>query len=903
MQKYNKKFAGFGGLQSRVGGLSSALVATMLLIAARPASAATVVAWGDNTYNQGTVPVNVTNVLAIAAGGFFNLALRTNGTIVAWGDGSQQETNVPAGATNIVAISAGYSHALALRNNGTVYVWGDNSLGGQTNMPAGLNGIKAIAAGGFHSLAVKSNGTVVAWGYNADGETNVPPSATNIAAVAAGYASFGLRSNGTVVAWGFTLANQANVLPTLTNIQAIAAGLNHALALRKDGTVIAWGDNSYFQTNIPFGLAHVAAIGCGDNHSFAIESNGFIYAWGRDNDSQVSGQPNPINGVSQISGGYYHSLALGYLNDNFANRMPLFGTNILIKASNLNSTTEADEPQHHSTLTGRTVWFTWTAPASGGVVITATNTDFSISSPILAVYSGSTLAGLTQLASNSADFNAARAVFTAVVGQTYQIVFAGGSNFGGGEGDAYLYLNLYPPPANDFFANAKIIPGNYYAFSNSFVGASREASEPTHGDSTLGQTLWWKWTAPTNGPTPLSVRVLADAVSFPPGIAVYTGSSVTSLTLIPLTLKTNGMSSDAIFTATPGVTYRIALAGRQGDPYSTAALVGSFRFRLNCRVFGLSITNLTSTTNGAGAVTFNAKAKIQNFGASPSGPLRVSVSAISGLSTTRPLPAAPASSVINLGVFPATPTNVLAGQTVLVPISGIVPAPDISDQSTPIAYGAYAELQEQPVTNQWFTVDETLVTFDNWPAVGAVVGPGGGVIRLDPAYVGSSAFNPLTSVIVVGLPNVVEGNSASYYGVATYASSFKFNFTNTTWLATLFKITNGAFSPGSVTSNTPVTLTAKFLSSGFTYDSLTNITVLNLPPPMLTQPKLSGGNFTLQVWGVSNRVHVIESATNLSSPVVWQTLSTNALSPAGFWNYTNTTGPVPQQFFRAREAE
>ncbi len=739
-------------------------------------------------------------------------------------------------------------------------------------------------------------------GYNADGETNVPPSATNIAAVAAGYASFGLRSNGTVVAWGFTLANQANVLPTLTNIQAIAAGLNHALALRKDGTLIAWGDNSFFQTNIPFGLAHVAAIGCGDNHSFAIESNGFIYVWGRDNDGQVSGQPNPINGVSQVSGGYFHSLALGYLNDNFANRMPLNGTNILIKASNLNSTTEADEPQHHATLTGRTVWFTWTAPASGGVVITASNTDFTISSPILAVYTGSTLAGLTQLASNSADFNVARAVFTCrrradlsncflpaeAILAVVKATLISHSTF-----IHLLRMTLSPmqPPSREIITPSAI---------PSLVRVVK-LPKPAHGDSTLSQTLWWSWIAPTNGPNPLSVRLLADAVSFPPGMGVYTGNSVANLTTVTITMKTNGMSSDAIFNATPGTKYNIALAGRQGDAYSTAALVGSFHFRLNCRVFALSITNLTSTTNGAGAVTFSAKALIHTFGTSSSGPLRISISAISGLSTTQPLSSAPTSNIINLGIFPPTPTNVLAGQTVLIPINGIVPAPDKSDQSTPIAYGAYAELQEQPITSQWFTVDETLVTFDDWPGIGSVVGPGGGVIRLDPAYVGTSAFNPLTSVKVVGSTSVVEGSPASYYGTATYASSFQFNFTNTTWLATLFNITNGVFRPGNVTSNTAVTLTAQFSSSGFTYNALTNITILNLPPPMLTQPKLVADNFLLQVVGVSNRVHVIEATTNLSPPVVWQSLETNTLGLTGIWNFTNASGPVPQRFFpRAR---
>ena len=71
--------------------------------------------------------------------------------------------NVPAGLTNVVAIAGGGYHSLALKYDGTVVAWGDNSAG-QTNVPAGLSNVVAVAAGGFHSLALKNDGSVVAWG-------------------------------------------------------------------------------------------------------------------------------------------------------------------------------------------------------------------------------------------------------------------------------------------------------------------------------------------------------------------------------------------------------------------------------------------------------------------------------------------------------------------------------------------------------------------------------------------------------------------------------------------------------------------------------------------------------------------------------------------------------------------
>jgi hypothetical protein len=111
------------------------------------------------------------------------------------------------------------------------------------------------------------------------------------------------------------------------------------------------------------------------------------------------------------------------------------------------------------------------------------------------------------------------------------------------------------------------------------------------------------------------------------------------------------------------------------------------------------------------------------------------------------------------------------------------------------------------------------------------------------------------------------------------------------------------YSPGVVSSNTPVALTAKFSSGAFIHDAVTNITVINLPSPLLTQPTLAGGNFTLQLNGVSNRTHVVEATTNLSPPQIWQPVGTNTLNATGVWIFTNATGSIPQQFYRAREVE
>jgi hypothetical protein len=178
------------------------------------------------------------------------MALKADGTVAAWGENSSGQTNVPIDLTNVVAIAAGYTHALALRADGSVIGWGDNSSH-QTEVPSDLTNAVAIAAGQAHSLALRSDGTVVAWGGNLNGQTDGPADLSNVVAIAAGGSySLALRANGTVSAWGDNSSGQTNVPAALSNVVAIAAGDSHSLALKEDGRVIAWGSQSTVQASL-----------------------------------------------------------------------------------------------------------------------------------------------------------------------------------------------------------------------------------------------------------------------------------------------------------------------------------------------------------------------------------------------------------------------------------------------------------------------------------------------------------------------------------------------------------------------------------------------------------------------------------------------------------------------------
>jgi hypothetical protein len=259
--------------------------------------------WGNNDFGQATIPAGLTNVAAIAAGGYHSLVLQNGGTVVGWGDNSYGQTTVPTGLTNVAAVAADYYNSLALKNDGTVVGWGENVYG-QTTIPTGLTNVAAIAAGRFHSLALKNDGTLVGWGSNSVGQATIPAGLTNVAAIAAGYHhSLALKNDGTVVGWGDT-----TIPAGLTNVSAIAVGEAYSFALKNDGTVVGWGSNNFGVGTIPAGLTNVSAIAA-SLHSLALKNDGTVVGWGYNEYGQAT-SPAGLTNVAAIAAGYFHSLAL-----------------------------------------------------------------------------------------------------------------------------------------------------------------------------------------------------------------------------------------------------------------------------------------------------------------------------------------------------------------------------------------------------------------------------------------------------------------------------------------------------------------------------------------------------------------------------------------------------------------
>lgn len=186
-------------------------------------------------------------------------------------------------------------------------------LGGGTNVPPDATNFAAVAlgTGAQHAFGLRRNGTVLDWDGNSSlsyptyNLTNIPPSATNIVSIAAGaYHCLALRADGTVLAWGNNSSGQTQIPSSATNVVAIAAGWYHTLVMRADGKLITWGTGY-----TPPTATNIVSFACGGNHSIALGADAKLYAWGESYQGQIA-IPAWASNVVAVAGTRGNSLAL-----------------------------------------------------------------------------------------------------------------------------------------------------------------------------------------------------------------------------------------------------------------------------------------------------------------------------------------------------------------------------------------------------------------------------------------------------------------------------------------------------------------------------------------------------------------------------------------------------------------
>lgn len=129
-------------------------------------------------------------------------------------------------------------------------------------------------------------------------------------------------------------------------------------------------------------------------------------------------------------------------NDNFANELTITGGFGTIIASNVNATAETGEPPHWNG-TYRSIWYRWVAPSNGTAVINTSGSSFDTT---LAVYTGSSVTALTNVARSDDSLDASSVVsFAATAGTTYHIAVDGYAGYSGAVRLSWSGLVALPP--------------------------------------------------------------------------------------------------------------------------------------------------------------------------------------------------------------------------------------------------------------------------------------------------------------------------------------------------------------------------------------------------------------------------------------------------------------------------
>jgi alpha-tubulin suppressor-like RCC1 family protein len=139
----------------------------------------TVGIWGGESAGKDAAPSGLSGVVAVAAGDGQTLALKSDSTVIGWGFNNVGQAtgtpttnspNISAGQvriggqvlSNVVSIAAGRGYSLALKRDGTVIAWGRRMVNDlhPVTVPAGLSNVVAISAGDNFCLAITTNRAV-----------------------------------------------------------------------------------------------------------------------------------------------------------------------------------------------------------------------------------------------------------------------------------------------------------------------------------------------------------------------------------------------------------------------------------------------------------------------------------------------------------------------------------------------------------------------------------------------------------------------------------------------------------------------------------------------------------------------------------------------------------------------
>lgn len=223
------------------------------------------------------------------------------------------------------------------------------------------------------------------------------------------------------------------------------------------------------------------------------------------------------------------------------------------------ATRESGEPEHAGAAGKASAWISWT-PSKTQIAEIGVCSGMDT---VLGVYTGTAVNALTEVTSN--DENSfvtgcgapdAGVRFEAKSGTKYMIAVDTKDT------QKTFNVSFRTLPPNDNFVDAVEVPAElpFDASVDNRI-ATKETGEPDAGGYVRGNTVWYRWTAPKSGRVAVSTCTAEMTSS---GIGVYTGTAVNALTEVAGNAEAGGLchdSSEAIFEAVEGTTYRIQLDG------------------------------------------------------------------------------------------------------------------------------------------------------------------------------------------------------------------------------------------------------------------------------------------------------------------------------------------------------
>lgn len=275
-------------------------------------------AWGRNLWGELGVSENVryrhtfspiripklSNITVISSsGGGNNATIQADGTIWEWGNG-----NLPRQVPDITSatnVRIGAFSTIALLQDGTVRSWQNPPQTVELEQTrklqtiSGLKDIIQVESAGLHGYALKKDGSV--WTWNEPNEPGKAPSKptklkglNNISSITSTDASL-LALDKKGKAWQLELEGKVTPFHHELKVKKMDANSSYTLLLTTSGEVYNYGRTVTGKEGKVNHLSGITDVSAGYHHSLALSSEGTVWGWGSDK-YQEAGAPATSSG-------------------------------------------------------------------------------------------------------------------------------------------------------------------------------------------------------------------------------------------------------------------------------------------------------------------------------------------------------------------------------------------------------------------------------------------------------------------------------------------------------------------------------------------------------------------------------------------------------------------------------